>query len=179
MTAPAIAANAAAAATPDALFTEVYQRLKAMASRQLATRGRRETLDTTALVHELYLRVNNNGNLAFAHPAQFFAYATRAMRCLLHRLRQRRVAGVRAQPRHACRRRLLQREQPTPSMAAGGTPTLFPFDCGQRQAHARAWPMTQSPAEWHSSSMRHPREEPRSVAWIAGAGAAIDSGVAR
>lgn len=82
-----------APAGTDAMFAEVYQRLKAMAGRQLRTHGR-DTLDTTALVHELYLRLSGNPALAFAHPAQFFAYAARAMRHLLsdrarHRLRQR------------------------------------------------------------------------------------------
>lgn len=77
----------------DALFAEVYQRLKAMASRQLAAREH-GTLDTTALVHELYLRIGTNPALAFGQPEQFFAYAARAMRHLLcdrarHRLRQR------------------------------------------------------------------------------------------
>lgn len=72
----------AAAETPDALFAEVYDRLKAMASRQLA-RGARDTLDTTGLVHELYLRVGRKPHLRFEHEAQFFAYAARAMRHLL------------------------------------------------------------------------------------------------
>jgi len=80
----------------DALFTEVYARLKAMAGRQLARRDR-GTLDTTALVHELYLRISTNPQLAFEQPVQFFAYAARAMRHLLldrarHRLRQRAAA---------------------------------------------------------------------------------------
>jgi RNA polymerase sigma factor (TIGR02999 family) len=66
----------------DALFDAVYERLKKLASRQLA-RGARATLDTTALVHELYLRVCERHELAFEHPAQFFAYAARAMRHLL------------------------------------------------------------------------------------------------
>lgn len=69
-------------ATVDALFDEVYGRLKAMASRRLAV-GARDTLDTTALVHELYLRIGDNPALAFAEHAQFFAYAARAMRHLL------------------------------------------------------------------------------------------------
>jgi hypothetical protein len=64
------------------LFQAVYQRLKAMAGRQLAGHER-VTLDTTALVHELYLRMDKQPDLAFAHPAQFFAYAARAMRHLL------------------------------------------------------------------------------------------------
>ncbi len=66
----------------DALFAQVYERLKAMAGKRLAQRAR-GTLDTTALVHELYLRMGNHGELAFAHPSQFFTYAARAMRHLL------------------------------------------------------------------------------------------------
>jgi RNA polymerase sigma factor (TIGR02999 family) len=66
----------------DALFIEVYDRLKAMASRQLAA-GARGTLDTTAVVHELYLRMGAGRELAFAESRQFFAYAARAMRHLL------------------------------------------------------------------------------------------------
>lgn len=66
----------------DALFTAVYDRLKAMAGRQLA-RGARGTLDTTALVHDLYLRIGRKQGLSFARPEQFFAYAARAMRHLL------------------------------------------------------------------------------------------------
>ncbi len=65
----------------DLLFAEVYERLKAMASRGLAnTPG---TLNTTALVHELYVRMARNQDLAFAEKAQFFAYAARAMRHVL------------------------------------------------------------------------------------------------
>jgi RNA polymerase sigma factor (TIGR02999 family) len=66
----------------DALFDAVYARLKAMAARELSRREH-ATLDTTALVHELYLRVGKQPELAFEHPAQFFAYAARAMRHLL------------------------------------------------------------------------------------------------
>lgn len=76
----------------DALFGQVYDRLKAMAGRQLG--AGRDTLDATGLVHELYLRIGGGHELAFAHPNQFFTYAARAMRHLLadrarNRLRQR------------------------------------------------------------------------------------------
>lgn len=79
----------------DALFDAVYTRLKAMAGRKLA-QNQPGTLDTTALVHELYLRVSSQRELVFAHPAQFFAYAARAMRHLLSdqaRDRLRQCAG--------------------------------------------------------------------------------------
>lgn len=76
----------------DALFAQVYDRLKAMAGRQLAARS--NTLDATGLVHELYLRIGGGRELVFEHPDQFFTYAARAMRHLLadrarDRLRQR------------------------------------------------------------------------------------------
>lgn len=95
---PPTAASADALQTADDLFDAVYARLKAMAGRQLAHDAQGASLDTTALVHELYLRVSANRELAFAHPAQFFAYAARAMRHLLRdrardRLRQRAGGG--------------------------------------------------------------------------------------
>jgi RNA polymerase sigma factor (TIGR02999 family) len=83
------------AANADALFSEVYQRLKAMASRQLRAHER-GTLDTTAVVHELYLRMSGRTGLGFHEQRQVFAYAARAMRHLLAdraRARLRRRAG--------------------------------------------------------------------------------------
>lgn len=65
----------------DALFAEVYDRLKAMASRQRARAP--GTFGTTELVHELYLRMGGEGGKRFADPAQFFAYAAQAMRHLM------------------------------------------------------------------------------------------------
>lgn len=65
----------------DDLFSEVYDRLKAMAGKRLSSQPG-HSLQTTALVHELYLRMQS-GDLAFDEPAQFFAYAARAMRHLL------------------------------------------------------------------------------------------------
>ena len=87
-------ASAAQQVGADTLFGQVYERLKAMAGRQLAARS--NTLDATALVHELYLRIGGGRELAFDHPDQFFAYAARAMRHLLAdraRDRQRQRAG--------------------------------------------------------------------------------------
>ena len=73
----------------EALFAAVYPRLKAMAAKQLAG-NRHATLDTTELVHELYLRMGQREGLAFEHPAQFFGYAARAMsHLLINRARDR------------------------------------------------------------------------------------------
>lgn len=82
----------------DALFTQVYDRLKAMASRQL--RAGQDSLNTTAMVHEVYLRFGGRA-LAFAEQAQFLAYAAQAMRHLLldrARNRMRLHAGGGWQP---------------------------------------------------------------------------------
>src|SRR5690349_16173581 len=73
----------------NALFGAVYARLKAMASRQRA-RVSDATLNTTALVHELYLKLSRSGELAFESKAQFFDYAAQAMRhILVDRARER------------------------------------------------------------------------------------------
>jgi len=66
----------------DELFETVYARLKAMAARELDKREH-ATLNTTALLHDVYLRIGKQAQLRFEHQAQFFAYAARAMRHLL------------------------------------------------------------------------------------------------
>ncbi|MEO7013815.1 MAG: ECF-type sigma factor [Dokdonella sp.] len=86
------------ALSADALFVGVYERLKGMASNQLA-RNSDATLDTTSLVHELYVKVSAARDLEFSDPAQFFSYASQAMRHILvdharQRLRAKRGAGV-------------------------------------------------------------------------------------
>lgn len=68
------------AIVPDAAFTAAYERLKSMAHREL-TRSKPGTISTTELVHELYLRLDDE--LTFGAPDQFFAYAARAIRHIL------------------------------------------------------------------------------------------------
>lgn len=80
-------------ATNDELFATVYARLKALASRQIERNGV-TTLDTTALVHELYLRMAGRDTFAPSEVARFFGYAAKAMRNILtdrarHRLAQK------------------------------------------------------------------------------------------
>jgi RNA polymerase sigma factor (TIGR02999 family) len=75
--------NTIPARSADALFASVYEKLKRMASRRLSSDDRTSSMDTTALVHELYLRVNTKPDLTFDHPSQFFTYAARAIRHML------------------------------------------------------------------------------------------------
>lgn len=72
----------AASRNADEMFAAVYDRLKAFAGRRLS-RNDRGTLDTTAVVHELYLRMSAKRELRFDDPGRFFAYAARALRFLL------------------------------------------------------------------------------------------------
>jgi RNA polymerase sigma factor (TIGR02999 family) len=72
------------------VFVDVYARLKAMASRQRLRGGAPNTLCTTELVHEAYLRMGGAGS-RFENDAQFFAYAARAMRAILIDAARRRV----------------------------------------------------------------------------------------
>lgn len=66
----------------DSLFAEVYDRLKAMASRNRARDGA-PTLNTTELVHETYVRMQAVHHAEFDAPERFFAYAAKAMRHIL------------------------------------------------------------------------------------------------
>lgn len=87
-------ANRVEPQSTDAMFDEVYQRLKGMASRHRARSGD-ATLNTTAIVHEAYLRISEEGALTFADPAQFFGYAARAMRSILVDAARRRLCRQR------------------------------------------------------------------------------------
>ena len=66
----------------DRLFSRVYTELRSIA-RRLHRRGARDgddTLDTTALVHEVYLRLAGAEQLDVRNRAHFFAIAVRASR---------------------------------------------------------------------------------------------------
>ena len=70
-------------ATPvDAAFMAVYDKLKTMAHRELH-RSNGNTLNTTSLVHELYMKMCLSKDLTFAESIKFFAYAAMAMRHIL------------------------------------------------------------------------------------------------
>jgi RNA polymerase sigma factor (TIGR02999 family) len=78
-------------------FEVVYDDLRQIAKRQIS---HGDTLNTTALVHELYLRMANRQDIQFADQKSFFHYAARAMRHLLvdrarTRLREKRGGGAR------------------------------------------------------------------------------------
>jgi RNA polymerase sigma factor (TIGR02999 family) len=66
----------------DGWFSTVYDELRSAAHRaRIGKRG--DTLNTTLLVHELYLRLRKTSGAEFAGKAQFFAYAGRALRSIM------------------------------------------------------------------------------------------------
>jgi RNA polymerase sigma factor (TIGR02999 family) len=65
------------------LFTEVYDELHQLARRQRRRWSGNETLDTTALVHESYLKLVDRSRFQWADLRHFFAVAAKAMRHVL------------------------------------------------------------------------------------------------
>ncbi|MGE0555002.1 MAG: sigma-70 family RNA polymerase sigma factor [Gemmatimonadales bacterium] len=81
----------------DRLFELVYEDLKRRARYQLA--GDAHTLDTTALVHEAYVKLTSGASPAWEDRTHFFRVAARAMRHILidrarHHLAERRGGGA-------------------------------------------------------------------------------------
>ena len=77
----------------DQLVPLVMTQLQAMAHRELARDHGNATLQTTALVHEAYLKLVDDARVTSRGRAYFFAAAARAMRqVLLDAARRRRAA---------------------------------------------------------------------------------------
>lgn len=92
----------ARAGAPGALasvFESAYPELCALASARLRGRGQGGSLETTALVHETFLRFAQRGELQAEDRAHFFKYAGRVMRSVIvdgirERMAQRRGSGA-------------------------------------------------------------------------------------
>jgi RNA polymerase sigma factor (TIGR02999 family) len=75
--------NAGDSGAQDALFAAAYGELRTLARSRLRDGGRNTMLDTTALVHESYLRFVHGGQLRSDDRRAFFAYASRVMRSVI------------------------------------------------------------------------------------------------
>ena len=71
------------------LSAQAYRQLRVIARARLRSGGREALLDTTALVHEAYLRLAGV-ELGSAEQRSFFAYASRAMRSVIVDFARRR-----------------------------------------------------------------------------------------
>lgn len=87
----------------DRLLPIVYQELRTIARAYLGREHRRGTLQTTALVHEAYLKLVDENRVPLRSRAYFFAAVARAMRQILvdaarRRRRIKRGSGAAGEP---------------------------------------------------------------------------------
>src|SRR2546422_3234371 len=77
----------------DALAPQVYAELRRLAARYMRRERPGQTLQATALVHDVYLRLLQDSNLSWQNRAHFFGIAARSMRqILVERARARGAA---------------------------------------------------------------------------------------
>lgn len=81
----------------DQLMPRVYDELRALAHSRLANERRHDSLQTTALVHEVYLRLVDDTRVTQRGRAYFFAAVSRAMRQILVDRARRRLAVKRGE----------------------------------------------------------------------------------
>jgi len=82
----------AAPESVQALFPALYAELRRLARSRLAAGGRHTLLDTSALVHEAFLRMQRNGGVALKDREHFLAYAATTMRSIVIDFVRRRSA---------------------------------------------------------------------------------------
>jgi RNA polymerase sigma factor (TIGR02999 family) len=84
----------------DQVFSRVYRELRRLARAQLLRGRPGDTLNTTAVVHEAYLKLIDRDRVTVGDRQHFFSLAARAMRQIIvdharHRLAQKRGGGAR------------------------------------------------------------------------------------
>jgi len=82
----------------DRLFPLVYVDLRERAHRQLNRRRPGDTLSTTVVVHEAYLKLTGSTHQIYQDRVHFFAVASQAMRQILVDYARRNSAGKRGGP---------------------------------------------------------------------------------
>jgi RNA polymerase sigma factor (TIGR02999 family) len=76
-------AQAGDGAAAEAVFAATYDDLRQIAHARLSGNLRHTLLDTTALVHEWFLKFSRKRSVRAADRAQFMRYAARAMRAII------------------------------------------------------------------------------------------------
>ena len=105
-----------------ALVPLVYEELRILAHRYLRKQRPAHTLQSTALVHEAYLRLKKQKNLHFDNPKQFFALVALVMRQVLVDYARSRQAAKR---NAGCR---LSLDDCTSSLGGGKSVELIALD---------------------------------------------------
>jgi len=85
-------ANAGDEAARERLFAVAYEDLRIQARARLRNGGRNTLLDTTALVHESFLRFLQAGKLSGTDRGHFFSYAAKVMRSVIVDFARQRLA---------------------------------------------------------------------------------------
>jgi RNA polymerase sigma factor (TIGR02999 family) len=83
------------AAALDRLFDVLYEDMRQMAHARLRRSGNITLLDTTALVHESYLRLIQTGRIEATDKPHFMGYAARVMRSIVVDFVRRRATDRR------------------------------------------------------------------------------------
>ena len=142
----------------DELFAEAYPELRKLARSRLRDGGRDTFLETTALVHETYLRFLSSGQLHLDNRRAFFAYASKVMRSVI-------IDEVRE--RQALRRGGDWVELTLDTQVADGCLPGKPRSCmstkrcSRSRRPSRAWPRWSRCAT--SAAIRIPRSPPPST----------------
>jgi RNA polymerase sigma factor (TIGR02999 family) len=79
----------------DGIFSALYPDLKRLARAALYRQGRGDSMQTTMLVHESFLRLINSQGLRLQDRRHFFAYAAKVMRNLILDSARERMAECR------------------------------------------------------------------------------------
>ena len=108
-------AGAGNQAAYDELFPLVYAELRRIAAREMRREKPGRTLQTTALVHEAYLRLLKDASLSFENRAHFLGIAARAMREIL--IEHARARSARKRGGGAVRLSLDDLVAPVPSLS--------------------------------------------------------------
>ena len=80
----------------DTVIPLVYAELKKLAAAQLRREGRERPLETTALVHEAFLRLAGGRHPSYENRAHFYGIASRLMRQVLVDLARARMSEKRS-----------------------------------------------------------------------------------
>lgn len=80
----------------DTLLPTVYEELRRIAAAKMAGERRDQTLQATALVHDAWIRLNNNPDRQWPNRAYFFAAAAEAMRRILIEKARRKLSAQKA-----------------------------------------------------------------------------------
>ncbi len=81
--------------SPDELVKHLYGELRRMARGRLVHEGRMNTIGTTVLVHEAWMRLEKSAPERWRDRPQFFAAASEAMRRILVEAARKRLAAKR------------------------------------------------------------------------------------